>query len=165
MTHATMFAVSILAACSISCARPQPTRTSPPGRAVTVLGPGDPVPTGAVRMGRVTVTSGPECHDSAPQAAYYAALDRLTRQAVERGVKTARIDEIKRFDRVGGCSAQTVTFIADLYEHDGPALTSPEPATAPATRTCCKVCNKGKPCGDSCISASKTCRSPPGCAC
>lgn len=32
-------------------------------------------------------------------------------------------------------------------------------------RQCCKVCKKGKPCGNSCISRSKTCHQPPGCAC
>ena len=32
-------------------------------------------------------------------------------------------------------------------------------------RRCCKICTKGIPCGDTCISASKTCRKGPGCAC
>ncbi len=32
-------------------------------------------------------------------------------------------------------------------------------------RSCCKVCSSGCPCGDSCISCSKTCRKGPGCAC
>ncbi len=32
-------------------------------------------------------------------------------------------------------------------------------------RDCCKVCRKGKACGDSCISRRYTCHSPPGCAC
>lgn len=32
-------------------------------------------------------------------------------------------------------------------------------------KSCCKQCSKGIPCGDSCISASKTCRKPAGCAC
>lgn len=36
----------------------------------------------------------------------------------------------------------------------------------PAIETaCCKVCSKGKACGDSCISRKKTCHKPPGCAC
>lgn len=35
---------------------------------------------------------------------------------------------------------------------------------APA-RTCCMVCKSGQPCGNGCIAAGKTCRSPPGCAC
>lgn len=30
---------------------------------------------------------------------------------------------------------------------------------------CCKVCTKGKPCGDTCIAQDKTCHVPPGCAC
>lgn len=30
---------------------------------------------------------------------------------------------------------------------------------------CCKVCKKGQPCGDSCISREKQCRKGPGCAC
>ena len=30
---------------------------------------------------------------------------------------------------------------------------------------CCKICRKGKACGDSCISRSKTCNKGKGCAC
>jgi hypothetical protein len=30
---------------------------------------------------------------------------------------------------------------------------------------CCKVCKKGKACGDSCISRSYQCHKPKGCAC
>lgn len=30
---------------------------------------------------------------------------------------------------------------------------------------CCKVCRKGKPCGDTCIARSKTCHVGRGCAC
>ena len=30
---------------------------------------------------------------------------------------------------------------------------------------CCKICSNGKACGDSCISASYTCRKGRGCAC
>ncbi len=33
------------------------------------------------------------------------------------------------------------------------------------TRSCCKYCSRGQPCGDSCISKSKTCHKPRGCAC
>lgn len=32
-------------------------------------------------------------------------------------------------------------------------------------QSCCKVCSKGKACGDSCISRSKTCHKGQGCAC
>ena len=36
---------------------------------------------------------------------------------------------------------------------------------AAVAQRCCKICRKGKACGNSCISRSKTCRKPPGCAC
>jgi hypothetical protein len=57
------------------------------------------------------------------------------------------------------------------------APSAPAPAAAPTViaasrpaplalrRTCCKVCKKGKPCGDSCIAKTKECHQPPGCAC
>jgi hypothetical protein len=31
--------------------------------------------------------------------------------------------------------------------------------------TCCKVCSKGKACGDSCIARDKACHKGKGCAC
>jgi hypothetical protein len=39
-------------------------------------------------------------------------------------------------------------------------LADEEPA-----RSCCKVCTKGKACGNSCIARSKTCHKGVGCAC
>jgi endonuclease YncB( thermonuclease family) len=44
----------------------------------------------------------------------------------------------------------------------------PLPDVAPSRsrpRACCKVCSRGQPCGNSCISWGTTCRQPPGCAC
>jgi endonuclease YncB( thermonuclease family) len=32
-------------------------------------------------------------------------------------------------------------------------------------KICCKICQKGKACGNSCINKSYTCSKPPGCAC
>lgn len=37
--------------------------------------------------------------------------------------------------------------------------------SASPSRSCCKVCRSSKACGDSCISASKSCHQPVGCAC
>lgn len=37
--------------------------------------------------------------------------------------------------------------------------------TAYASEACCKVCKKGKACGDSCIAADKKCTKGKGCAC
>jgi hypothetical protein len=37
---------------------------------------------------------------------------------------------------------------------------------APETsEECCRICKKGKACGDSCIARDKQCHKPPGCAC
>ena len=33
------------------------------------------------------------------------------------------------------------------------------------TRNCCRICRRGKACGNSCIARNLTCRQPPGCAC
>jgi hypothetical protein len=41
----------------------------------------------------------------------------------------------------------------------------PKRVAEPAPRECCKYCSKGIPCGETCISASKTCHRGPGCAC
>lgn len=40
-----------------------------------------------------------------------------------------------------------------------------KPVAPAAPRICCKICRKGKACGDSCIARDKTCHKPPGCAC
>lgn len=37
--------------------------------------------------------------------------------------------------------------------------------TASSAQRCCKVCKKGKACGDTCIAKEKTCHKGAGCAC
>ena len=37
--------------------------------------------------------------------------------------------------------------------------------TAASEAKCCKVCRKGQPCGDACISRKLKCHKAPGCAC
>jgi hypothetical protein len=61
-----------------------------------------------------------------------------------------------------GCAIVTVLGFATA-----PSLAL-EPTTQAvdlAPRECCKICRKGKACGDSCISRDKDCNKPPGCAC
>ncbi len=50
-----------------------------------------------------------------------------------------------------------------VYQPPAPAAV-PVPTPTPSTY-CCKVCSTGYACGNSCISRSKTCHQPPGCAC
>ncbi len=62
-----------------------------------------------------------------------------------------------------------------LNERTGPARPArAAPAPAPSAResdstqqarACCRVCTRGKACGNSCISRAYQCRQPPGCAC
>lgn len=40
-----------------------------------------------------------------------------------------------------------------------------ESASQITLQSCCKICRKGKACGNSCIRRSYTCWQPPGCAC
>lgn len=42
---------------------------------------------------------------------------------------------------------------------------APEPDWGDGGGYCCKVCSRGKACGDSCIARDKVCRKGPGCAC
>lgn len=50
--------------------------------------------------------------------------------------------------------------------HDATPLTlSNSVLLAQGKDACCKHCTKGQPCGNTCISASAKCKSPPGCAC
>ena len=44
-------------------------------------------------------------------------------------------------------------------------LPAPTQPPAPTQKVCCKVCTTSQACGDSCISKTKTCHQPPGCAC
>ena len=43
-----------------------------------------------------------------------------------------------------------------------PPVAAPAEVTSPA---CCRVCTRGKACGNSCINRANQCRQPPGCAC
>jgi len=46
-----------------------------------------------------------------------------------------------------------------------PSRLQPVEPSKSQPRACCKICRKGKACGDSCISSNKVCHKPPGCAC
>ena len=54
---------------------------------------------------------------------------------------------------------QVVEYFAQTQSQIDPSEVSPKPVT------CCRVCTKGKACGNSCINRNYTCTKPPGCAC
>lgn len=53
----------------------------------------------------------------------------------------------------------------DPPDYDPPAYDPPDGGYGDDSGSCCRVCRKGKACGNTCIAASKTCHVGPGCAC
>ena len=75
---------------------------------------------------------------------------------------------------LGGCDPSAATTSAPLaLVDDVPSQTdtaskfsSPTNDTRHAAELgCCKICRKGKACGNSCIARHLNCHQPPGCAC
>lgn len=59
-------------------------------------------------------------------------------------------------------AGQTAGAPVTIFERMKALEAGPERVFAAA---CCKVCSKGKACGNSCINRSYSCSKPPGCAC
>jgi hypothetical protein len=45
------------------------------------------------------------------------------------------------------------------------SLPFPKQKSTLVAQACCKICRKGKACGDTCIDRDDVCHQPPGCAC
>jgi hypothetical protein len=89
---------------------------------------------------------------SAPESvAWIRALDAQLAASVQRNAREAARAEAASRAELQRARRQR-SFAAPSW-----------PEAAP--RTCCKVCSKGKACGDSCIARSKTCHVGVGCAC
>ncbi len=74
--------------------------------------------------------------------------------------------------RAGDASSRTDGTVDQTRPRAGPDIpavdrprTDLSPPRAPAQARCCKICRKGKACGNSCISRLEKCWKPPGCAC
>lgn len=55
--------------------------------------------------------------------------------------------------------------LAEQSVQKSPLLWESEPQATEYAAECCKVCRKGKACGNSCIARDKQCHQPSGCAC
>ena len=68
---------------------------------------------------------------------------------------------------MGKLSLATIGLVALLGFATVPGLgLEPAPQTVETvSKKCCKICHKGKACGDSCIPRDRECHKPPGCAC
>jgi hypothetical protein len=63
-------------------------------------------------------------------------------------------------------STSTADFIAIVANTEAVNPFAEDQPTAQAfTAKCCRVCKKGKPCGDTCIAQDNICHVGPGCAC
>ncbi len=94
---------------------------------------------------------------------------RVIEQWQRAGARVYRTDQDGTVIIMAGRNGSYVV----LNERTGPAPVTPAPApiarerdsTPQPARACCRVCARGKACGNSCISRAYQCRQPPGCAC
>ena len=89
---------------------------------------------------------------------YYSAAGR-------RVLRTDVVGDVVITVGVDGCYEVATERTGAVSEPVTPTVQPTTPTPQPARRPCCRICRKGKACGDSCISRSYTCRKPPGCAC
>lgn len=75
----------------------------------------------------------------------------------DQEIKTSQVSV--EMESIACEDAHTVT-THDLNNFEPTQLTGDDVA-----RACCKICTKGKACGNSCIQKSKTCHKGKGCAC
>ena len=75
-------------------------------------------------------------------------------------VQTEAVAEYKRLKGGSDATESASAPVRPRRSSGGSAVKRP-----PLRSSCCRICRKGKACGDSCISITKTCRKPLGCAC
>ena len=68
-------------------------------------------------------------------------------------------------ERQDGCLVAPLLFAELGLQPDWNRRTKLQSFAAEQIAQCCKICRKGKACGNSCIKKSYTCNKPPGCAC
>ncbi len=64
---------------------------------------------------------------------------------------------------LGPDTVETGNFVNSVLHGDSADARGAEWQVQPVA--CCKICRKGKACGDSCINRNYTCTKPRGCAC
>jgi hypothetical protein len=76
--------------------------------------------------------------------------------------------QVDRLSRVAQALALALFLVTVPYAtaraDQAPAIMRPLP-TAEAPAQCCRICRKGQPCGDACISSTKQCKKEQSCAC
>ena len=76
---------------------------------------------------------------------------------------------VSRASRIAQALALTMLLVTmprlDARADQAPVVAPLRMSAAQAPAQCCRMCQKGKPCGDGCISAERQCRKAQGCAC
>lgn len=94
----------------------------------------------------------------------------LTMTPTSTSTVTATATQIKAVivataTRLKATATRLATKVPTLRPTSIPTIFLPPTPTNAPPRACCKICSKGKACGDSCISKDKNCNVGPGCAC
>lgn len=165
MRFRSMMGLGLAATVSVSCASPQP----PP--------PSSPTPDEqlAYQEGRLDGRKVQREETAAALKAKDAEIAELKGRLMGAQLEGAKYhDAGNALQACKGDLATTRQRVADLEEeirvrraapsNRGAATFESEPE-APVQQQCCKICHKGKACGNSCISRAYTCHKGPGCAC
>ena len=105
--------------------------------------------------------------ERAEQRCGYVARWLVVKRAWELDVTSSEAAIAERYDRL--CAREVELPAPQHVEDLARELTRREDSAWTGAevepQACCRVCRKGKPCGDSCIARRETCRRPVGCAC
>ncbi|WP_412060704.1 hypothetical protein [Rubrivirga sp. IMCC45206] len=108
--------------------------------------------------------------NQAEEEAMYAQAQSLPGSELERNRDAYRelAEMYPRSPRLALYASKRDSYAQRVVDRDAARLAArTRAASRPArrSRSCCKYCSAGKPCGDSCISRSYNCNKGPGCAC
>ena len=124
---------------------------------------------------RLLDTGGPGVDPALIQAKHQCESDELQSfMLIEAIADMGGVDKNHRCVTIAAHAGGSYKALLDCLKTErAAAARSENPQAAPSIdnaepgggRVCCRYCERGKPCGDSCISTNKSCRKPPGCAC
>lgn len=117
-----------------------------------------------------------------PNQIFRVVVPATVGRLLERGVLQAGRVRVRGIPQLGATGVPEIvcsdpaqlTAAGTSTDSPLPTVAAPPPPSAPLpvvgtppppAKPCCRVCSTGKPCGNSCIARSSTCRQPPGCAC
>lgn len=108
----------------------------------------------------------------------WSSVVGATEYKLDRKTSTSSFSEIASLTGATTSYSDTAVIVGQTYTYRVRVVTSGgtsagnesypvrfSGSSGPGPSPCCKICTTGKPCGDTCIAANKTCNTPGGCAC